>query len=212
MIKVALVDDHSLIRNALAELVNNFEGFQVSLQASNGAEFVELLNTSPVPEIALIDIHMPVMNGYDTAQVLSLNYPEIKIMALSVEDDEESILKMLRCGSKGYLLKDTPISEFKLALNELNAKGYYHSDLVAHSLLNSIKPPKVHYPAIEYQAREEEFLQLACSELTYKEIADRMCISPRTVDGYRENLFMKLEVKSRVGLVLFAIKKGIVRF
>lgn len=212
MINIALIDDHSLIRNALAELINSFKGYQVTLQAANGAEFIELLHIHPLPDIVFVDIQMPIMNGYDTAQVLSAKFPDIKIMALSVEDDEESILKMLRCGSKGYLLKDTPINEFKLALDELYSKGYYHSDLVANSLLNSIRPSKVSFVEVNFQAREEEFLQLACSELTYKEIADQMCLSPRTVDGYRENLFLKLEVKSRVGLVLFAIKNGLVHF
>ena len=212
MINVALIDDHSLIRNALAELINNFEGYQVTLQAANGAEFIELLHIHPLPDIVFVDIQMPIMNGYDTAQILSAKFPDIKIMALSVEDDEESILKMLRCGSKGYLLKDTPINEFKLALDELYSKGYYHSDLVANSLLNAIHPSKISFTKVIFQAREEEFLKLACSELTYKEIADQMCLSPRTVDGYRENLFLKLEVKSRVGLVLFAIKNGLVHF
>lgn len=212
MINVALIDDHSLIRNALAELINNFEGYQVTLQAANGAEFIELLYIHPLPDIVFVDIQMPIMNGYDTAQILSAKFPDIKIMALSVEDDEESILKMLRCGSKGYLLKDTPINEFKLALDELYSKGYYHSDLVANSLLNAIHPSKISFTQVTFQAREEEFLKLACSELTYKEIADQMCLSPRTVDGYRENLFLKLEVKSRVGLVLFAIKNGLVHF
>lgn len=214
MTKVALVDDHQLIRNALAELINNFDGYEVIHQARDGSQFLTQLTTYEQPDIALVDINMPNMDGYETARRLTAEYPDIKILALSVEDDEEAIIKMLRSGSKGYLLKDTPTKEFKLALDEINTKGYYHSDLVTNTLLNSIKPStqgKVASPPIQYQAREEEFLHLACSELTYKEIADKMCISPRTVDGYRENLFFKLDVKSRVGMVLFAIKNSIVK-
>ncbi len=213
MTKVALVDDHQLIRNALAELINKFDGYEVIHEAANGAEFLSQLRAYQAPDIALIDIHMPVMDGYETARRVSEEYPDIRILALSVEDEEEAIIKMLRSGSKGYLLKDTATREFRLALDEVKNKGYYHSDLVANTLLNSLKPNtngKVSRPVIQYQAREEEFLQLACSELTYKEIADKMCVSPRTIDGYRENLFLKLEVKSRVGLVLFAIRNGIV--
>lgn len=213
MTKVALVDDHQLIRNALAELITKFDEYEVIHQAGDGHEFLSQLAAYELPDIALIDINMPGMDGYETAKAVTEKYPDIKLMALSVEDDEECIIKMLRSGCKGYLLKDTPTSEFKLGLDELRKKGYYHSDLVANSLVNSIKPSVNGYsakPAIHYQAREEEFLQLACSEMTYKEIADQMCVSPRTIDGYRENLFLKLEVKSRVGLVLFAIKNGIV--
>jgi DNA-binding NarL/FixJ family response regulator len=154
------------------------------------------------------------MNGYATAQKITKEFPEVKILALSVEDDEECIIRMLRCGSKGYLLKNTPTTEFKIALHELYTKGYYHSDLVSNTLMNLLKPkPKNAQPfklKINFQAREEEFLHFACSELTYKEIAGRMCLSPRTIDGYRENFFYKLQVKSRVGMVLFAIKNGVV--
>ncbi len=212
MTKVALIDDHSLIRNALGELISRFDDYSVTHQASNGEEFISNLSSEDLPDIALIDINMPVMDGFETAKQLSKAYPSIKLMALSVEDDEEAIIKMLRCGAKGYLLKDSDTKDLELALNELKTKGYYHSDLVANTLLSSIngKSKSTHTPDINYQAREFEFLQMACSELTYKEIADRMCISPRTVDGYRENLFYKLEVKSRVGMVLFAIKNGIV--
>ena len=120
---------------------------------------------------------------------------------------------MLRCGAIGYLLKDSETSQLQLALNEVVYKGYYHSDLVRNSMIKSIKSEQsiIKKPSFTFQSREEEFLRLACSELTYKEIADKMCLSPRTVDGYRESLFEKLEIKSRVGLVLFAIKNGFVK-
>jgi len=212
MTKVALIDDHSLIRNALGELISRFSHYQVTHQASNGEEFISGLSSEDLPDIALIDINMPVMDGFETAKRLSEEFPSIKLMALSVEDDEEAIIKMLRCGAKGYLLKDSDTEDLQLALDEVMSKGYYHSDLVANTLLSSLNGngKATQSPQINYQAREFEFLQMACSEFTYKEIADQMCISPRTVDGYRENLFYKLEVKSRVGMVLFAIKNGIV--
>lgn len=212
MTTIALADDHHLIRNALVELINRFEGFQVIFDVANGQQFMNHLKDNPAPDIALIDINMPELNGYETTEYLNIQYPEIKILALSVEDSEESIIKMLRAGAKGYLLKDTDTENFKSALEIVRDKGYYHSELVSNTLLKSLHKPNgaAKKPQIHFQAREQEFLELACSELTYKKIADKMCLSPRTIDGYRENLFIKLELKSRVGLVLFAIKNGLV--
>lgn len=212
MTTVALIDDHSLIRNALKELINRFEDFNVIIDASNGQDFIDQLKLKSHPEIALLDINMPVMDGFATANFLNTYFPDIKILALTVNDDDESIIKMLRCGAVGYLLKDTEPLQLKMALREVNIKGYYHNDLVTNSLMKSLKPKTKNFtkPIFAFQSREEEFLKLACTELTYKEIADKMCLSPRTIDGYRENLFEKLEIKSRVGLVLFAIKNGII--
>lgn len=212
MTTIALADDHHLIRKALVELINKFEGFHVVFDVANGQEFIEHLKHNESPDIALIDINMPEMNGFETTEFLSQNYPSIKTLALSVEDNEESILQMLRCGAKGYLLKDTETADFKIALEEVKTKGYYHSELVSNTLLKSLHKPNglIQKPVIHFQAREEEFLEFACSELTYKEIADKMCLSPRTIDGYRESLFIRFEIKSRVGLVLFALKNGLV--
>lgn len=210
MTTIALADDHQLIRNALVELINRFEGFKVIFDTSNGKDFLTQLETQGLPDIALIDINMPVMDGFETTEILSKNYPEIKTLALSVEDNEESIIQMLRNGAKGYLLKDTDTANFKNALEIVRDKGYYHSELVSNTLLKSLSKNLNNKITINFQAREQEFMELACTELTYKEIADRMCLSPRTIDGYRENLFIKLELKSRVGLVLFAIKNGLV--
>ena len=216
MTTIALADDHHLIRQALNELINQFPDFQVVFDAPNGKDFITKLqiakDQNALPDIALVDINMPVMDGYATTEYLTQHFPEVKVMALSVDDNEESIIKMLRSGAKGYLLKDTETADFKLALNEMAVRGFYHSDLVSNTLFKSLKPNNgvKHIVNISFQGREQEFIQLACSELTYKEIADKMCLSPRTVDGYRESLFEKLEVKSRVGLVLFAIRNGFV--
>ena len=213
MTTIALADDHQLIRKALVELINRFEGFEVLFDVSHGREFLDKIATGLVPDIALIDINMPVLDGYQTTEYLSEHHPEIKCLALSVDDNEESIIKMLRLGAKGYLLKDTDTPQFKTALEVVRDKGYYHSDLVSNTLLKSLKivnGQKPAAPSVQFQAREQEFLELVCTELTYKEIADKMCLSPRTIDGYRENLFLKLELKSRTGLVLFAIKNGLV--
>lgn len=212
MTTVALADDHKLVRQALVELVNSIPGFEVLFDVNNGQELIEQLNQGLVPDIALIDINMPILDGYRTVESLTVNYPQINCLALSVEDGEEAIIRMLRVGAKGYLLKDTDIPQFKTALEEVVAKGFYHSELVSSTLLRSIKKPvKNRTDPIYFMPRELEFLELVCTELTYKEIADYMKLSHRTVDGYRDILFEKTGVKSRTGLVIFAIKNGLVK-
>jgi len=213
--KVALVDDHKLFRKGVAELINNFSGFQVIWEANNGLEFIQQLKTSNAPDIVLLDINMPEMDGYETAIWIKQERPQIKVLALSMYDDEDAIIKMLRYGARGYILKDAEPQELKTALHELVKKGYYYSELVTGTLLHSIHKEaediNKHNPdAVKLNDRETEFLKLACSELTYKEIADKMCLAPRTIDGYREALFEKLHVKNRIGLVLYALKGGYV--
>ena len=213
MVQLALVDDHSLIRNALVELINRFENFQVQADFSGGQAFLNYLSETDIyPEIALIDINMPILNGFEVTALIRKQYPAIKIIALTVEDDEESVLKMLRAGAVGYLLKDTETSEFEFALNEVNLRGFYHSELVTNSLLQTKEIARKSKSNNQYHfhGREKEFIILSATELTYKEIAVRMNVSPRTIDGYRESLFDNLNLRSRVGLVLFGIKNGII--
>lgn len=214
MTTVALVDDHALIRNALKELINRFTDFEVTIDVANGQELIKALEQTPQPpDIALIDINMPIMDGFATAAHLQAHYPSIKMLALTVNDDDESVIKMLGLGAVGYLLKDAETDDLQAALVALVTDGYYHNELIHNSLLRAAKPANARLlmPVISLQGREEEFLRLACTELTYKEIADRMCLSPRTIDGYRDTLFEKLGLRSRVGLVLFAIRNDIVR-
>lgn len=196
-------------------MINNFSGFQVIWEANNGLEFIQQLKTSNAPDIVLLDINMPEMDGYETAIWIKQERPQIKVLALSMYDDEDAIIKMLRYGARGYILKDAEPQELKTALHELVKKGYYYSELVTGTLLHSIHKEaediNKHNPdAVKLNDRETEFLKLACSELTYKEIADKMCLAPRTIDGYREALFEKLHVKNRIGLVLYALKGGYV--
>jgi DNA-binding NarL/FixJ family response regulator len=210
-VKVALVDDHKLFRKGIVELINGFTGFIVIWEANNGKEMTGKIVSGSVPQVLLLDINMPVMNGYDAAAWLKGNWPDIKILALSMDDNEESIIKMLKAGAKGYILKDADPAELHAALHSVATKGFYYSDLVTGTLLNSIRNPETKSSGVaSLNNREIEFLKLACTELTYKEIADQMNLSARTIDGYREALFEKLEVKNRVGLVLYAIKHGII--
>jgi DNA-binding NarL/FixJ family response regulator len=196
----------------MVELIDGFAGYQVIGECNNGKEFMTLLKSMERPDIALLDINMPEMDGYETAIRLSQEYPEIKVIALSMYDDEKSIIRMIKAGARGYVLKDADPTELRKAFDDVISKGYYYSDLVSGVLVHSL-----HYDEpgnqkkVNINDRETEFLKFACTELTYKEIADRMCLAPRTIDGYRETLFEKLNVKSRVGLVMYAIRNGLVQ-
>jgi DNA-binding NarL/FixJ family response regulator len=209
-ITVAIADDHGLLRNALARLVNTFEDYTVILEASNGKELKAKILQHIIPDIVMLDVNMPGMDGYETAQWLNKNYPQIKILALSMLSDEKTIIKMFRLGAKGYLLKNTDPDELKRALDTLYNKNFYLSDYVSEKLVKGLnidggKEEK----EIVLNEKEREFLRWTCTELSYKDIASKMFLSTRTIDDYRASLFNKLKVHSRVGLVMYAIRNGI---
>ncbi len=211
---VALVDDHVLLRNGLASLVKSFGEYGVLFEANNGKRFIEQLQPRSLPDIVLLDINMPEMDGYDTALWLKKNHPEVKVLALSMYDNENAIIRMFKAGAKGYILKDCDPAELRTALDSIVRKGYYYSEMVTGRLIHTINQLDEEESNIkqlvQLNEREIEFLKLACTEMTYKEIADKMFLSPRTIDGYRDALFEKLNVKTRVGLVMYAIRNGIV--
>lgn len=208
---VAIVDDHSLFASSLEKLINSFPNFTVLFHAKNGVELQERIeNGNDLPDIILLDINMPVMDGFETAEWLMQNHPRIKTLALSMEDDEQTILRMLRKGVKGYLLKDIHPEILNTALEELMDKGYYHSEKVSETLLHSLNPDE-ESALLDFKENELTFIQLACSEMTYKEIAEIMNLSPKTIDGYRHDLFNRLKIKNRVGLVIFALKKNLIK-
>lgn len=204
--KVALVDDHELLRNGLARIIERFENYTVILEAGNGIEFIEALPKSEVPDIILLDISMPEMDGFETASWIRKNLPKARILVLSMSDNESTVLRMINLGARGYILKDSKPAILKEAFDNIVQKGYYSNDLVDSHMIFEVQHGTL--KKISISQREEEFLQLVCSDLTYKEIADKMNASPRTVDNYRDKLFIKFDIRSRVGLALFAIKQG----
>lgn len=208
--KIVIVDDHLLFTGALEDMVNNFEGYEVLFRAENGKDFIEKLNAqSESPSVVLLDLNMPIMNGFETLDWIKANRPELKVLILSMNDEESNIIKAVRNGANGYLLKNTTPANLKLALSHVIENGFYHSEIVSNALLNSVNA-KATKPYGELKEHEIRFLKLVCTEMTYKEIADEMCLSPKTIDGFRQALFDKLNVKSRVGLVLFAMHQKIV--
>jgi two-component system, NarL family, invasion response regulator UvrY len=214
-IKVALADDHVLLRKGLAGVVDSFGDYEVVFEADNGKHFIEQLAKFGEPSLVLMDINMPEMDGYATAQWIKEHYPLVNVLALSMYDNEAAIIKMFKAGAKGYILKDSEPPELKTALDSIHTKGFYYSELVTGKLIHSInkmnEDETVTGNTAQLNEREKEFLKLACTEMTYKEIAEKMFLSPRTIDGYRDALFEKLNIKTRVGLVMYAIKNEIVK-
>lgn len=210
---IAIVDDHSLIAEALSDIIDNFKNYHVLYTAANGMVLIEKFKQPKnIPDIVLLDINMPEMNGFETAKWLTKNHPAVLILALSMQDDETTLIKMIKSGARGYLLKNIHRVELENALDALVTKGFYYPDWATSKVLMSIAkedaPETTH---IKFNEREMEFLHLAATELTYKEIGEKMFCSPRTVESYRDGLFEKLGLKTRIGLVVYAIKNGIIK-
>jgi two-component system invasion response regulator UvrY len=210
--QVAIIDDHILLRTALARLVNGFEGYTVLFEADNGKDLRAQIMQHHIPDIVLLDVNMPEMDGFETTQWLHKNYPHIKVLVLSMLSDEKTIIKMFRLGAKGYLLKNTDHEELKKALDSVMNKNVYLSEYVSDKLVSGLHrdADKEETKPVMLNDKEKEFLRWTCTELSYKEIAEKMFLSPRTIDDYRQTLFGKLKVHSRVGLVMYTIKNGMV--
>jgi DNA-binding NarL/FixJ family response regulator len=214
-IHVAMADDHTLLRNALANLINGFENFKVVLEVGNGKELQEALKTAAVPHVILLDLNMPEMDGYETAAWLNEKHPNIHILMLTMYDSEQSLIRLLQLGVKGFLKKDIHPVELKFALESVLQSGYYYSQQTSGKMANLFRTRNGQGMAFEknmLSAQETQFLKLACSELTYKEIAQEMSLNPRAVDALRDNLFQKLDIKSRVGLAMYAMRQGLISF
>jgi DNA-binding NarL/FixJ family response regulator len=209
--KIALADDHTMFRKGLAVLINLFPGYRVSMEAGNGRELIDQLDPDHLPDIVLLDIHMPVMDGFATAAWLHKHHPSVRILALSTMDADNTIIKMIHQGARGYILKDADPRELQLAFEEILAKGYYYNEVLTRKVIQSIHQGAPDSSGFhKLTDREMEFLKHACSEKNYQQIAAEMFVSERTVDGYRESLFKKFNVTNRVGLVLYAIKNQLV--
>ena len=210
--QIALVDDHGLLRGSLASLINSFEGYHVLFEADNGRDFIAQLQTNRSPDIVLLDITMPEMNGFETAAWIKKFIPSTKVLVLSMMDNETTIISMLKNGARGYILKDSKPDVFRQALNDIRDKGFFMNELVSNKMLNYVPtddPGRDAGIIAQLSNNERSFLIHCCTEMGYKEIAAEMGLSTRTVEGYRDDLFKKLDISSRVGLALFAVKHGL---
>lgn len=207
-IKIAIADDHQLFRSGLVSLLKDLPEFEIIYEASDGQEIIEKVAGKLKPDILLLDIKMPKVDGFEVVTKLKADYPLIKIIVLSMFSDETSVMKMIKAGVEGYILKDANQQEFVEGIYTVSNDEVYYSKSINKVIQKSfIKPQNV---SVKLSANEITFLKLLCQQLGNKEIADKMCLSVRTIDGYRDQLFEKLQVKSRVGLVLYAIKNKIV--
>ena len=212
-VSIAIADDHHLVAAALSDLIRKFNEYDILLVAENGRDLLNQLAQSPtLPDVVLLDLNMPEMDGFETALQLRQHYPSVRVLALSMNDREDQIVRMIRNGARGYLLKGCRPDEFRRALDDVMTKGYYYSEFLTNQLIRNLNTPieSGHFSFFNLNSREFEFVKIACSELTYNEIADKMCVSPRTVDGYREVVFQKMNVKTRVGMVIEAVRHGLV--
>lgn len=207
---IAIVDDHILIAKALSGIIANFKQFEVLYECENGKALQEKFKLEKnIADIVLLDISMPVMDGFATASWLKENHPQVLIMALSMQDDDDSVIKMIKSGARGYLHKNVHPVNFEQALNTLVKNGMYYPEWATSKIFNHIsRGDNAMENVIPITEREKEFLRYCVTEMTYKEIAAKMFCSPRTVESYRDALFEKLDLKTRVGLAVYAIKKG----
>ncbi|MEP3837659.1 MAG: response regulator transcription factor [Algibacter sp.] len=205
MYYVAVVDDFQLLAQAMATLVDSFKNFQVCYTCNTGKEIIEKLDASlKHPDIILMDVNMPVLNGIQATKHIKNRYPNVKIIAISVENKKNDVLQMLEAGAKSFLLKNIEKSTLEKALIQTINKGYYHTEHVSKILVDALHNQEKNKSILK--EREIEFLNHACTDKTYKEIAAKMFLSPKTIDGYRDALFNKFNVRNRIGLVLYAIK------
>ncbi|MBL7756718.1 MAG: response regulator transcription factor [Chitinophagaceae bacterium] len=212
-IKVSLIDDHILLRNALATLIDGFGDCKVINLSGNGHEFIQSLTNGNVPDVAILDLNMPECNGFETADYLRTNFPKVHVLMLTMYDSELSLIRLLQSGVKGFLKKDIHPSELKFAIHSVMQSGFYYSHDTTGKLVNLFRSQdgsQVNIYKSLLSDQEISFLKLACTDLTYKEIAQKMGLNPRSIDSLRDQMFVKLDVRSRVGLAMIAIRHGIV--
>lgn len=210
-----LADDHIVLRDGLAKMINETMQFSVCDRADNGKQVLEAFKAGSRPDMVMLDLNMPEMDGYSTAEWIVQHYPEVKILILTMFDSEVAMIRLLQLGVRGFLKKDISPEDLQLALLAVAEGGYYYAHSTTGKLVNFFRRSNFSELTVDKKiltALEIEMLKLACTEKTYKEIAGELNLSPRAIENHREALFEKLDVKSRVGLALYAVKNGIVSF
>lgn len=213
IIKIALADDHVIFRESLALTINGFGNCKVVLHASTGNELIEQMDAGNIPDIVVLDLNMPDKNGYDAAAHIMEHHPTVSVLMLTMYDADIALIRLLQLGIKGFLRKDIHPVELKNAINSIMETGFYYSSSTTGRLFSLFKKNQENGTLLYKNLLNDTeilFLKLACTEATYKEIAQKMNLNPRSVDNLRDHLFQKLEVKSRVGLAMYALRQGII--
>lgn len=209
-INVAIVDDRKLVRKGIMAIVREFPRIGTIKEAGNGRELIQLIK-SWKPQVILMDLEMPDMDGLDATKYIINHYEDVKVIGLTFHTEEKYILHMIELGAHGYLLKDAEPEEVEKAIYSVVDKDFYYNELIVQTMRNRVRhkmSKPYFYPEMEITAREKEILKYICQEKTNKEIAEKLFLSPRTVEKARSNLIDKVGVQSTVGLVKFAIERG----
>ena len=212
-IRVALAEDHQILRQGMMAMLSTEEDFEMVFDVSNGAELIERLTKNSV-DVVILDIQMPIMNGLDALKIIAQKYPEIKVIMLSSYYENEMIYQAITDGAKGFLPKHAEIEVVIDALNKVMLEGYYFDDKVTPKLISILTKNGIIFPPFEIDTlsnRELEILPLICQGMKNKEIAEQLFISERTVENHRKNLFIKTKSKNAYGLVIYAIKNGLIK-
>ena len=213
MITIAIADDEALFRKGMKLILNSYEDLDVNLEAENGTDLIQQLEAlSSLPDILLLDLKMPEMNGVDAAKILRDKFSELKIIVLSTHFSRAFIINMIELGASSYLPKNSEPEEVVETIRAVYSKGFHYNmqvlEFIRENMISKNKP-KAQFP-FELTTREKEILQLICEQQTTPEIASKLFISPRTVDGHRNNLLSKLGCKNVAGLVVFALQNQVV--
>lgn len=211
-IKLGIIDDESLFRKGMKALLSESEQLEVIMEAGNGQELLQQLSEGTMPDVILLDLNMPVMSGVETTKALQKSYPELRIVILTTHYSKGFIVKMIELGAASYLPKNTEPEEVVDTLLKVAAKGFYYNDhvmnVIRENMQRKIKTNRV--IDVEISSREREVLQLICEQFTTAEIAEKLFISPRTVDGHRNNLLDKTGARNTAGLVVFALENKVI--
>lgn len=218
MIKIAIVDDHQIVRQALAKILDANDNFKVVLQAENGAVLFDSLSKMDVlPDVVLLDLHMPVMDGFEACSILKHKYPEIRVLILSQMSTKESIKRVVQEGANGYLSKNTDAKSLEVAIQKVYEEDFYFEMKLSHVIreailfkdINGVVPQKEHKDVL-LTKREIEIIELISREYNTGEIADMLCLNYRTIESHRRRIMEKVGAKNFIGVVIFAVKHNLI--
>jgi two-component system, NarL family, invasion response regulator UvrY len=214
--KIILVDDHVIVRNGLRALIEKLGAYEVIAEFDDGESFLDALPFKDTPDLVILDLSLPGMNGDTVMEMMNSRKIKVPVLVLTLNRDEDMIVKLFRYGVRGYLGKDCSADTMRTAMQEIFRCGYYHNEFLAMSLESDSSHKKSDQEIIlsKLTIREREFLWFVCheKEYTYEQIANNMNVTHRTVDGYRENIFQKFGIRSKTGLVLFVLKHRLYDF
>ena len=207
VIRVAYAEDHQATRIGMQTILDSYEEISLDLLASNGREMIKLLEQADVlPDVCIIDINMPVMDGFQLQEEIRRRWPELRSLVYTMYNNEPFIVKMIAMGSNGYLLKSAEPDEIVEAIKSIHDHGFYYSNVIDRKKVIAVQNNKIRLP--QFLPAEIELLRLANSDMSYAEIALKLNTTTKSIEGTRDRLFNKLNIKSRVGLAMYAVQHG----